>query len=166
MDDAADGEVIGDEDGDGAERGDGVESDGGADVDEGEERRDREGHGHGGEGDVPAGRNLGEPAVAGQTGVAGERPDLAGGSSDFGHGAGREHDDDDGSHDVGAGVGLGCVVEDLDEGVAGGGFEDACRIAERETKGHDDDEHEDDIEEDGAHNGAREGDGGIFDFFG
>ena len=62
--------------------------------------------------------------MAGQAGVACERPDLAGGGRHFGNGASGEHYDDDSGHGVGAGVGLGGVREDLDEGVASGGLQD------------------------------------------
>lgn len=104
--------------------------------------------------------------MPGDTAIAGECPDLTRGCSDFRYGAGDKHNNDDSGHDVGGSVRLGCVEEDLDEGIASRGCEDARDVAERKTKGDYHQEHQSEIEDDGTHNGAGEGNRGIFDFFG
>ena len=104
--------------------------------------------------------------MTGQSPIAGESPDLAGGSSNFGKGANGEHDNDDGGHDVGSGVRLGCVVEYLDKRVEGGGCSHICGVAERKANCDDHDEYESDVEEDGTHDSTRYSNGVILDFLG
>ena len=106
VDDTADGKVVGDQDGDSPGRSDRVESDSRTDVDEREKSGDGERDGDGRKGNVPVGRDVGKPAVAGQDGVSCERPDLAGSGHDFGNGASGEHYDDDSGYSVDAGVRL------------------------------------------------------------
>ena len=100
-----------------------------------------------------------------QTAVSGERPGLAGGGGEEADGGEDGHGDQDGGHGGGAGVGLGGVVEDLDEVVAGRGVEGGLQVADAEEEGDDGGEAEDAVDEDGEEHAARHDDGGVLDFF-
>lgn len=78
-----------------------------AKIDQRAKRRDCKRDHHSRNRDIPPGRDLRQPRVARHPGIAGERPQLARGGGDFGHGASGEHEQNDGCHCVCGGVGLG-----------------------------------------------------------
>lgn len=67
---------------------------------------------------VPARRDMSNPSVSRNTLVARKAPKLARCRRHFCNGAGDERKDDDQCHDACAGVRVGRIVEDLDEGIA------------------------------------------------
>ena len=52
----------------------------------------------------------------------------------------------------------GGIVEDLNEGIAGGGFDDSKKVAQAETEGYRHDEPQCAVEEGGGHDGPRKSD--------
>lgn len=138
----------------------------GAQINQRNKRRRQQRHKHGWQGDIPARRHVGEESREWEAAVAGKGPDLARGGGDFRNDGGGEGDYYDGDHGGGGGIVFRGVVEDLDEGEAGRGFEDGGDVAHCEAEGYHHYEAEDAVDEDGAHYCFGEGAGGVFDFFG
>ena len=109
--------------------------------------------------------HLGQEVRIRQAAVPGEGPRLPGGGGQQADGGEDGHGDEDGGHGGGAGVGLGGVVEDLDEVVAGAGVERGLQVADAEEEGDDGGEAEDAVDQDGEEHAARHDDGGVLDLF-
>ena len=109
---------------------------------------------------------MSEPGGAREPAIARKGPELPACGGDFAEAAGAEEDDDGGGHYRCAGTALRGVVEDLEEGLAGAGVQDAFHVAGREGQGDDHEQAEHGVWGHAPDYGFGEGDGGVFDFLG
>lgn len=102
----------------------------------------------------------------GEASVPSKGPQLTGCRGHFGDGRGRQSENQNSSHGVGARQTLGGVVEHLDEGVAGRRGQDLVDIAQREAHGDQHEEARAGVDQDGSDHSLRQSLGGVLDFFG
>lgn len=135
------------------------------DVDERQEAGEAADGQHRDDGDLVVGRDLAEESRGGGPAVAGERPGHPRGGGDDSRGACPGQGEDDGPHGDGAALGLYGVVEDLDEGVAGGRFEHGGNVPEAEEGGDHHREADATVDQHARADGAGDAEGGVLDFF-
>lgn len=108
---------------------------------------------------------MGEELAEREPVVSGKRPGLPRSGYVKGDGAGEDHEEGDEAEDVGAGEGGG-VVEDPEDGVAGGVVQGGVEVGDAEEVGGEHDDAEGAVEDIAPEHGAGDCEGGVSDFFG
>ena len=164
VEDAADGDGVGRHERGDLEGDDGVEGDGGADVDEREQIRDDAGERDGVGGDVESRVHVADTAREGQALVAGKGEGLERGGGVEGDVARNHQNEDHDGEGVDAAGGDG-LLEDVDEGEAGGVVDGVFDRGEAEEVGDEEDEGDEAVQDVGPEHGFGDVAPGVFDFF-